>query len=435
MEVVEHETCKEAKGEHNNQEMEVDLEKPNAQKTIDVDKQGASGLKEIDMQNKSECTDWAKKILAFDLGFTPTPPYVNIDVDKQDVSNQESLLVFLPNDALSLDSRLTPTPTDVNLDTDTEKGFKIVRVVIESLYPGITVHVGVINMWSQSEKTLEEKNKVKALSYFIEDMKMVMKSAKVDKISNIDMAKSHYYLVVFNLKTPKIEILDNTKTEIEVDLDERYGESFKKLEGGVYKKHIEMSRDVLTVGSTMRIPLLYRGEYSQWVERFMKYLEEQTDGEAMINSIKNGDQPLPCVTQVSIAGTTSTEQPPLKDKSIWITHHYAKQLIADPFIPTLNMKTSIREKFLINASLGQWSTCRLDDEESESGHYYFKRIYVCFKGIKEGWIAGCRKVIGLDGCFLKHTCRGELLVAIGKDVNNQMYPIAWAVVKVESNEN
>nr|GFB56581.1 hypothetical protein [Tanacetum cinerariifolium] len=78
-----------------------------------------------------------------------------------------------------------------------------------------------------------------------------------------------------------------------------------------------MSRDVLTVGSTMRILLLYRGEYSQWVERFMNYLEEQTDGEAMINSIKNGDQPLPHVTQVSIVGTSSTEQPPLKDKSMW----------------------------------------------------------------------------------------------------------------------
>nr|GEZ26724.1 hypothetical protein [Tanacetum cinerariifolium] len=78
-----------------------------------------------------------------------------------------------------------------------------------------------------------------------------------------------------------------------------------------------MSRDVLTVGSTMRILLLYRGEYSQWVERFMNYLEEQTDGEALINSIKNDDQPLPRVTQVSIAGTTSTEQPPLKDKSMW----------------------------------------------------------------------------------------------------------------------
>nr|GFB09352.1 hypothetical protein [Tanacetum cinerariifolium] len=78
-----------------------------------------------------------------------------------------------------------------------------------------------------------------------------------------------------------------------------------------------MSRDVLTVGCTMRIPLLYRGEYSQWVERFMNYLEKQMDGEAMINSIKSGDQPLPRVTQVSIFGTSSTEQPPLKDKSMW----------------------------------------------------------------------------------------------------------------------
>nr|GEV12531.1 hypothetical protein [Tanacetum cinerariifolium] len=49
----------------------------------------------------------------------------------------------------------------------------------------------------------------------------------------------------------------------------------------------------------------------------MNYIEEQTDGEAMINSIKNGDQPLPRVTQVSISGTSSTEQPPFKDKSMW----------------------------------------------------------------------------------------------------------------------
>nr|GFA34800.1 hypothetical protein [Tanacetum cinerariifolium] len=53
-----------------------------------------------------------------------------------------------------------------------------------------------------------------------------------------------------------------------------------------------MSRDVIMVGSTMQIPLLYRGEYPQWRERFMNYLEEQTDGEATIISIRNGDQPL-----------------------------------------------------------------------------------------------------------------------------------------------
>nr|GEU70168.1 hypothetical protein [Tanacetum cinerariifolium] len=49
----------------------------------------------------------------------------------------------------------------------------------------------------------------------------------------------------------------------------------------------------------------------------MNYLKEKTDGEAKINCIKHGDQPLPLVTQVSIVGTSSTEQPPLKDKSIW----------------------------------------------------------------------------------------------------------------------
>nr|GEX31361.1 reverse transcriptase domain-containing protein [Tanacetum cinerariifolium] len=92
-----------------------------------------------------------------------------------------------------------------------------------------------------------------------------------------------------------------------------------KNEENIFKLgiHFEMSRDVLIVGSTIGISFLYRGEYSQWVERFMNYLEEQTDREAMINSIKNGDQPLSRVTQVSIAGTTSTEQPPLKDKSMW----------------------------------------------------------------------------------------------------------------------
>nr|GEV49816.1 hypothetical protein [Tanacetum cinerariifolium] len=41
----------------------------------------------------------------------------------------------------------------------------------------------------------------------------------------------------------------------------------------------------------------------------------------------NGDQPLPRVTQVSIDGTTSTEQPPLKDKSMWIDQEKRVQKI------------------------------------------------------------------------------------------------------------
>ncbi|GJW31429.1 hypothetical protein Tco_0051461, partial [Tanacetum coccineum] len=88
-----------------------------------------------------------------------------------------------------------------------------------------------------------------------------------------------------------------------------------------------MSRDVITVGSTMRIPLLYRGEYSQWRERFMNYLEEQTDGEAMINSIQNGDHPLHVITQVSLAGTAPNAPPTLKDPKIWTAEEKKNQKI------------------------------------------------------------------------------------------------------------
>lgn len=69
------------------------------------------------------------------------------------------------------------------------------------------------------------------------------------------------------------------------------------------------------------------------------------------------------------------------------------------------------------------------DVSNEDGGRFFKRTYICFAGIKRGWKENCRKVIGLDGCWLKSTCKGELLLAIEKDVNEQMYPICWAVME------
>ena len=43
--------------------------------------------------------------------------------------------------------------------------------------------------------------------------------------------------------------------------------------------------------------------------------------------------------------------------------------------------------------------------------------------------------VGLDGCFFKGVTNGELLQAVGRDDNNQMYPIAWVVVDKENNMN
>ncbi|KAK8663586.1 hypothetical protein V6N13_083398 [Hibiscus sabdariffa] len=64
----------------------------------------------------------------------------------------------------------------------------------------------------------------------------------------------------------------------------------------------------------------------------------------------------------------------------------------------------------------------------------FRRIYVCFSALREGFKMYCRPVVGLDGCFLKGSFKGDILSAVGRDCNNQIFPIAWAVVEVENRE-
>lgn len=134
------------------------------------------------------------------------------------------------------------------------------------------------------------------------------------------------------------------------------------------------------------------------------------------------------------------------------------------------MKAQVSKKFNINVSVGQcrnakrfalkeiegsliehygklWSygeevmranpgsTVKLSvDIMPDSSTTMFSKFYVCLKAVRDGWIEGCRRVIGVDGCFLKGIVRGELLSAIGRDANNHIYPIAWAVVCVENKE-
>ena len=62
----------------------------------------------------------------------------------------------------------------------------------------------------------------------------------------------------------------------------------------------------------------------------------------------------------------------------------------------------------------------------------FENFYTCFQAQKNGWKSACRRIIHLDGTFLKGRMKGQLLTAVGRDPNNQMYIIAWAIVPVEN---
>ncbi|XP_021773501.1 uncharacterized protein LOC110737447 [Chenopodium quinoa] len=65
----------------------------------------------------------------------------------------------------------------------------------------------------------------------------------------------------------------------------------------------------------------------------------------------------------------------------------------------------------------------------------FHMFYINFAALRQGFLHECRKVLGLDGAFLKGYCKGELLSATSRDANNQMFPIAWAIVETESKES
>lgn len=77
----------------------------------------------------------------------------------------------------------------------------------------------------------------------------------------------------------------------------------------------------------------------------------------------------------------------------------------------------------------------LDTSRNAAGKDVFDRFYVCFEKLRSSWRGYCRPIIGLDGTFLKSEVKGILLTAVGRDANNQIYPVAWAVVQTENSDN
>ncbi|XP_038721136.1 uncharacterized protein LOC120013413 [Tripterygium wilfordii] len=82
------------------------------------------------------------------------------------------------------------------------------------------------------------------------------------------------------------------------------------------------------------------------------------------------------------------------------------------------------------------STCNLlANRDRPEDPAVFKRVYICLAPLKSGFLAGCRPLIGLDGCFLKTIYGGQLLTAVAHDGANGIFPIAWAVVERENGDS
>ncbi|KAL9667757.1 hypothetical protein QQ045_002122 [Rhodiola kirilowii] len=64
----------------------------------------------------------------------------------------------------------------------------------------------------------------------------------------------------------------------------------------------------------------------------------------------------------------------------------------------------------------------------------FQRVYICLDACKRGFLAKCRPIISLDSCHLKGHYSGQIHSAVGRDGNDNMFPIAWAICEAESKD-
>ncbi|KAE8784141.1 WD repeat-containing protein 43 [Hordeum vulgare] len=65
----------------------------------------------------------------------------------------------------------------------------------------------------------------------------------------------------------------------------------------------------------------------------------------------------------------------------------------------------------------------------------FHVMFFCINGAREGFMNGRRPFIGVDGCFIKLATSAQILAATGRDGNNNIFPLAFAIVGQEDTTN
>ncbi|GKE76405.1 mutator type transposase [Tanacetum coccineum] len=82
--------------------------------------------------------------------------------------------------------------------------------------------------------------------------------------------------------------------------------------------------------------------------------------------------------------------------------------------------------------LCQWRVRKKGQEANPYEDY--REFPSVFWGL-DGFKAGGRDFLGLDGCFLSGPYPGQILTAVGVDPNNGIYPLAYDVVESESKDS
>ncbi|XP_009600141.1 uncharacterized protein [Nicotiana tomentosiformis] len=112
----------------------------------------------------------------------------------------------------------------------------------------------------------------------------------------------------------------------------------------------------------------------------------------------------------------------------WRGKEIAKEQLQGSYKEAYSQLPFFCEK-VMETNPGSLATFTTKDDSS------FHRLFVSFHASLYGFEQGCRPLIFLDSIFLKSKYQGTLLAATAADGNDGVFPVAFAIVDAESDDN
>jgi len=98
--------------------------------------------------------------------------------------------------------------------------------------------------------------------------------------------------------------------------------------------------------------------------------------------------------------------------------------------PSLKPLLTIQGVLLFSRQLFQMALMAMSDGNESK----FKRLFISYEATINGFVH-CRPLLGLDGTHLTSKYGGILLAATAPDARGQLFPVAFAIVSVENDDN
>ncbi|GJS93254.1 pentatricopeptide repeat-containing protein [Tanacetum coccineum] len=246
---------------------------------------------------------------------------------------------------------------------------------------------------------------------------------------------------------------EDDDTDSDLDMEQRFKgsadleEMYKALSDSE-SEYSDKFVDYLSEGEDELISLRKRNKHEEYIDTLMHQLRGKGDGLTYPFTILENDQSNEKYLIHDDQTHWKMRKPKVGEKYVDVAQlkecltYYS---LANGYAKTKALnegENTIQEHYAMIRSYGteildsnDGSTVNLGVTVNPDDKTYFDRFYCCFYGLKKGFQLGCRHVIALDGCFLKKPNVGEILTAVGRDGNNHVYPIAWAVVNVENKDS